>query len=213
VAKLRVHNIGVSIDGYMAAADQDLENPIGRGGMALFDWVWKTRTGRELRGEEGGSTDIDDAIAARGTENIGASILGRNMFGPVRGPWQDESWKGWWGEDPPYHTPVFVVTHHARADLPMLGGTTFHFVTDGIESALRQAFEAADGQDVRLGGGAATIRAYLAAGLVDELHLVQVPILLGSGERIFDDPAGLSGFACVERVCSDDVTHIVLARS
>jgi dihydrofolate reductase len=159
---------------------------MGVGGMALHEWVFGTRTFHAMRGKEGGTTGVDEEFAARGFENIGAWILGRNMFGPVRGPWPDESWKGWWGDTPPYHTPVFVLTHHARKSLTMNGGTTFHFVTDGIEKALERAFDAAGGKDVRLGGGAATIREYLRAGLVDEMHLAYSPVLLGSGEKLLD---------------------------
>jgi dihydrofolate reductase len=184
VSKLRVLCFSVSLDGYGAGPDQDLENPLGVGGPELFDWFFQTRTWRRMHGNEGGETGVDDDMAARSLEGIGAWILGRNMFGPVRGPWPDEDWKGWWGEEPPYRVPVFVLTHHARAPIPMKGGTEFRFVTGGIESALRQAKEAAGSKDVRLGGGVATIRQYLSARLIDELHLVLSPVLLGRGEHL-----------------------------
>ncbi|HQR44390.1 MAG TPA: dihydrofolate reductase family protein [Thermoanaerobaculia bacterium] len=184
MSKLRVCCFAISIDGYGAGPNQDLQNPLGVGGPALFEWFFRTRTFRRMHGNEGGETGPDDDIAARGFENIGAWILGRNMFGPVRGPWPDESWKGWWGEEPPYHVPVFVLTHHPRAPIRMKGGTEFRFVTDGIHAALEQARAAAGGRDVRLGGGVATIRQYLRACLIDELHLVLSPVLLGSGEHL-----------------------------
>jgi dihydrofolate reductase len=186
VSKLRVQSFAISIDGYGAGPSQSLENPLGVGGLALHEWVFKTRTFHAMTGEAGGETSVDDDFMARGFENIGAWILGRNMFGPVRGPWPDETWKGWWGDSPPYHTPVFVLTNHARGSLEMDGGTTFHFVTDGIEKALARAREAANGKDIRLGGGVATIREYLHAGLIDEMHLAYEPVLLGSGESLFD---------------------------
>src|SRR5947207_9718990 len=171
MSKLRVHSFSISIDGYGAGPDQDLENPLGVGGPKVFDWFFPTRTFQRMHGNADGEIGVDNDVAARGFENIGAFILGRNMFGPVRGPWPDESWKGWWGDEPPYHTPVFVLTHYPRAPLEMKGGTTFHFVTDGIESALKQAMAAAQGKDVRVGGGAATIRQYLNAQLIDEMDL------------------------------------------
>src|SRR5215831_11854196 len=166
MSKLRVHAFAISVDGFGAGPNQDQANPLGVGGMALHEWVFGTRTFKRMVGQEGGTTGIDDDFAARGFQNIGASILGRNMFGPVRGPWQDDSWKGWWGDEPPYHTPVFVLTHHARAPLPMAGATTFHFVTDGLESALKQAKNAAGGKDVRIGGGVSVIRQFLTSGQV-----------------------------------------------
>jgi dihydrofolate reductase len=181
---LLVRSFSISIDGYGAGPRQDLENPLGVGGPAMFDWFFHTRTWRQMHGEEGGETGADDSMAAQGFEGIGAWILGRNMFGPVRGPWPDDSWKGWWGEEPPYHVPVFVLTHHARAPLAMKGGTEFRFVTGGIHAALEQARAAAGRRDVRLGGGVSSIRQYLGAGLVDELHLVISPVLLGSGEHL-----------------------------
>src|SRR5438445_6746351 len=185
-SKLVVRCFSVSADGYGAGPNQDINNPLGVGGMALHEWVLPTRTLQKmLFGKDGGTTGPDDDFAARGLANIGAWILGRNMFGPVRGPWPDDSWKGWWGDEPPYHCDVFVLTHHPRAPIAMKGGTVFHFVTDGTEAALQRAREAARGKDVRLGGGVATIQQYLRAGLVDELHLAIAPVLLGSGENLF----------------------------
>src|SRR5437868_6668674 len=185
MSKLRVNCFSVSLDGYGAGPDQSLENPLGVGGKAVHEWVFPTRTFQAMLGQDGGTTGVDDDFAKRGFENLGAWILGRNMFGPVRGEWPDESWKGWWGDNPPYHCPVFVLTHHPRAAIEMQGGTVFHFITDGIREALRQARAAAGGQDVRVGGGPATIRQYLSDGLVDELHLAISPVLLGSGEPLF----------------------------
>jgi len=214
VPKLRVQCFSVSLDGYGAGPDQDLENPLGVGGPELFDWFFRSRTWQRMHGGEGGETGVDDDMAAKGFEGIGAWILGRNMFGPVRGPWPDESWKGWWGDEPPYHVPVFVLTHHARAPIPMKGATEFRFVTDGIESALRQAKDAAGGKDVRLGGGVATIRQYLSAGLIDELHLVLSPVLLGRGEHLL---AGIDtralGYECVKHVPgSRAAAHVFLRK-
>ena len=214
MAQLRVHCFSLSLDGYGAGPGQDLEHPLGVGGLALHEWVFPTRTFRRMFGEDGGETGIDDDFAARGVENVGAWILGRNMFGPIRGPWPDEAWKGWWGDDPPYHTQVFVLTHHPRAPITMNGGTTFHFVTGGIERALQRAVEAADGKDVRLGGGVATIRQYLCAQLVDKMHLAISPVVLGTGEPLF---AGVDlpklGYRCTEHVPSRTVTHVVIAKS
>jgi dihydrofolate reductase len=184
MSKLRVSTFSISIDGYGAGPGQDLDHPLGIGGPELFDWFFHTRTWQRMHGNEGGDTGPDDDFAQQGFQGVGAWILGRNMFGPVRGPWPDESWKGWWGDEPPYHVPVFVLTHHPRAPLPMAGGTEFRFVTDGIHSALQQAREAAAGLDVRLGGGVSTIRQYLRAGLIDELHLAIAPVLLGDGEHL-----------------------------
>ena len=211
--KLVVRGFALSLDGFSSASGQSLESPFGNGGLVIMEWAFQTRTMKTMFGQEGGSTGIDDSFLAKGFDNIGANILGRNMFGPVRGPWPDEEWKGWWGPNPPYHSPVFVVTHHARAPLPMEGGTTFHFVTDGIESALQQAFAAAEGKDVRLGGGATLVRQYLKAGLIDELHLVMTNKLLGSGERLFDGTDNLArDYVCVETVGSETVTHVRLAK-
>jgi dihydrofolate reductase len=215
MSKLRVNCFAVSLDGYGAGPAQDEQNPLGRGGLDLHRWLFPTRTFQQMHGEVGqGTTGVDDDFARRGVENVGAWILGRNMFGPVRGPWPDERWRGWWGENPPYHVPVFVLTHHARRPLEMEGGTKFHFVTDGAEEALRRAREAAAGADVRLGGGAATIRQYLRAGLVDELHIAISPTLLGSGEPLLegiDLPA--LGYAVAEHVPGDAATHVVLRRA
>jgi dihydrofolate reductase len=211
--KLRVHAFSISLDGYGAGPDQSLDNPLGVGGLALHGWFRATRTFRRMFGQEGGATGVDDDFAARGFDNIGAWIMGRNMFGPVRGPWPDEGWKGWWGDNPPYHCPVFVLTHHPRASISMEGGTTFHFVTDGIHAALNRAKEAAGDRDVRLGGGVATIQEYLRAGLVNEMHLAISPVLLGSGEHLF---AGLDaaklGYECAEHVPTAATTHVVLVK-
>jgi dihydrofolate reductase len=212
MSKLRVHCFSLSLDGYGAGPSQDLANPLGIGGMALHEWAFATRTIQRMFGKDGGSIGTDEDFVARGFEGIGASILGRNMFGPVRGPWPDASWKGWWGDDPPYHTPVFVLTHHPRAPIPMEGGTTFHFVTGGIHAALEQAKEAANGKHIRLGGGVATIRQYLKAGLVDEMHLAVSSVPLGAGEHLLagiDLPA--LGYKTVAHVPSQNVTHVVLA--
>jgi dihydrofolate reductase len=213
MSKIRVHAFAVSVDGYGAGPNQDLENPLGVGGRALHEWVFATRTFQRMMGADGGSTGIDDEFAARGFDNVGAWILGRNMFGPIRGPWPDDAWKGWWGENPPYHTPAFVLTHHPRASVVMKGDTTFHFVTDGIHSALRQASAAANGRDVRIGGGVETIRQYLRAGLIDEMHLAISPVLLGSGEHLFFGLDAVKlGYRCTEHVSTEKATHIVLSR-
>ena len=211
--KLRICSFSVSLDGFGAGPAQDLANPMGAGGMALHQWALATRTFQKKFGRDGGSTGVDDEFAKRGFDNVGAWILGRNMFGPVRGPWPDESWKGWWGDEPPYHVPVFVLTHHARKPLEMRGGTTFHFVTGGIDAALARAREAAGGKDVRLGGGVATIRQCLQAGLVDEMHLAISPVLLGAGEHLLSgvDMARL-GYRCAEHVPTANATHAVLTR-
>src|SRR5690242_13091572 len=213
MSRLRVNSFSVSLDGYGAGVSQSLQQPLGRGGENLHHWMFGTRMFRELFGGQGGSTGVDDQFARRGFANVGAWILGRNMFGPIRGPWKDEAWKGWWGPNPPYHVPVFVLTHHARAPITMEGGTVFHFVTGGIEAALAAAKAAAAGKDVRLGGGVATIRQYLAAGLVDEMHIVVSPVLLGAGENLFAglDLARLS-FRVAEHVPSAAATHVVLTR-
>jgi dihydrofolate reductase len=211
--KLRVHNLALSLDGYAAGPGQDLENPIGIGGLALHEWAFMTRTFRHMHGNEGGEIGIDDDFIARGLENIGAWILGRNMFGPVHGPWPDENWQGWWGKNPPYHTPVFVLTHYPRSAIVMEGSTTFHFISGGIDMALHEAFAAANGQDVRLGGGVATIRQYLQAGLVDEMHLAVTPVVLGEGENLL---SGLNltalGYQVSEHINSPLVSHIVLLK-
>ena len=211
--KLRVNCFAVSLDGFGAGPDQSREEPLGRGGEALHESVVPTRTFRRLSGKDDGTTGVDDDFVARSFENAGAWILGRNMFGPVRGPWPDESWRGWWGRNPPYHVPVFVLTHHARAPLAMEGGTVFHFVTDGIEAALARAKEAAGERDVRVGGGAATIRQYLRARLIDEMHLIMTPVILGSGEPLL---AGIDlltlGYEVTEYVPSARATHVVLGK-
>jgi len=211
--KLRVQCFALSLEGYGAGPEQSLENPLGVGGLALHQWSHATRTFQSMFGNGDGTTGPDDDFAARGFANIGAWILGRNMFGPVRGPWPDEAWKGWWGDNPPYHVPVFVLTHYSRPSITMAGGTTFHFVTDGIEAALKRAFDAAGGKDVRLGGGVATIRDYLRAGLIDEMHLAIAPVLLGSGEPLLDgiDLTRLD-FTCSEHVPTANATHVVLTR-
>lgn len=213
-SKLRVHNFTISLDGYGAGPDQSLDNPLGVDGEALHEWIVATRSWRQMHGGEGGATGLDDDFAQRGVTNIGAWIMGRNMFGPIRGPWLDDAWRGWWGDEPPFHAPVFVLTHHQRDSISMAGGTTVHFVTDGIDAALKRAVEAADGRDVLLGGGVATIRAYLLAGLIDEMHLAISPILLGSGAHLL---AGINtptlGYHCTEHVPSRNVTHVVFTRA
>ncbi|MGE5824077.1 MAG: dihydrofolate reductase family protein [Bacteroidota bacterium] len=213
MSKLRVQSFVISLDGFGAGPNQDLQNPLGVGGPELMEWLFSTRLWRKMHGQDGGESGVDNQMAEEGFRGIGAWILGRNMFGPVRGPWPDESWKGWWGEEPPYHTPVFVLTHHARAPLRMAGGTEFRFVTEGIRAALEQAKAAARGQDVRLGGGVATIRQYLRAGLIDELHLVLRPVLLGSGEHLMKgiDLRAL-GYECARHVAGERATHVVLRK-
>jgi dihydrofolate reductase len=214
VSKLKVQSFAVSIDGYSAGHGQDLQNPLGIRGPELMEWFFHTRAWRKMHGQEGGETGVDNDLAQQGMAGIGAWILGRNMFGPIRGPWPDDSWKGWWGDEPPYHTPVFVLTHHARAPVRMKGGTEFRFVTEGIHSALEQATAAAGGLDVRLGGGVATIREYLRAALIDELHLAVRPVLLGRGENLFDgiDMRAL-GYECARYVVGERATHVFLRRS
>ena len=214
MSKLRVHTFSISLDGYGAGPRQDRDHPLGVGGPDLFEWFFHTRTWRRMQKMEGGEDGIDDDKAAQGFVGIGAWILGRNMFGPVRGPWPDDSWKGWWGNEPPYRVPAFVLTHHARAPVAMAGGTVFHFVTDGIESALRQAQAAAGDRDVRLGGGVATIREYLGARLIDELHLVIAPALLGAGEHLLHgiDLCAL-GYECAEHAAGRRaVAHVTLRK-
>jgi dihydrofolate reductase len=213
MTKLRVCSFSISLDGYGAGPNQSVDNPLGAGGKTLHEWAFTTRTFQRMFGNEGGATGVDDDFAALGFSNIGAWILGRNMFGPIRGEWPDDKWKGWWGDNPPYHVPVFVLSHHARASITMAGGTTFHFVTEGIQTALERAKESANGQDVRLGGGVATIRQYLRARLIDEIHLAIAPTLLGSGEHLF---AGLDavalGYRCSRHVSTANATHVVLTR-
>jgi dihydrofolate reductase len=214
MTKVRVNSFSVSIDGYGAGPSQALEHPMGVGGMPLHEWVLPTRMFQAMMGKDGGTTGIDNDFATRSMEGLGAWILGRNMFGPIRGPWTDDQWKGWWGDNPPYHTPVFVLTHHARPPIEMAGGTTFHFVTDGIHAALQRAKQAAGPRDVRIGGGAATIRQYLKAGLIDTLHLAISPVLLGSGENLLADIDLVQlGYRCSEHVSSEAAMHVVLTKS
>ena len=211
--ELCVRSFAISIDGYGAGPGQDLQNPLGVRGLELMEWFFQTRAWRSMHREPGGETGVDNAMAEQGFQGIGAWILGRNMFGPVRGPWPDESWKGWWGDEPPYHTPVFVLTHYPRAPLRMAGGTEFHFITSGIDAALEQARAAARGGDVRLGGGVAAIRQYLRAGLIDELHLVVRPVLLGSGEHLLHDiDMRALGYRCSRSVAGERATHVFLRR-
>jgi len=213
MSKIKVAALGVSIDGFAAGPNQSLDNPLGVRGPELMGWFFPTKIFQDMHGSGVGSSGVDNQFAERSFQNIGAWIMGRNMFGPVRGPWPDESWKGWWGANPPYHVPTFVLTHHSRPPLEMEGGTKFVFVTDGIQSALEQAKKAAAAKDVRIGGGVSTVRQFLKAGLVDEMHLALMPVLLGKGENLF---AGLDlnhlGFKCAERVPSDLATHVVLRK-
>jgi dihydrofolate reductase len=213
MSKLRVNCFSVSLDGYGAGPDQSLQNPLGVGGESLHEWFFPTRTFQKMLGKEGGTTGLEEDFAQRSFDNVGAWILGRNMFAPSRGAWPDDGWKGWWGDEPPYHCDVFVLTHHAHLPIEMKGGTTFYFVTDGIESALQQAKASAKGKDVRVGGGAATIRQYLQAGLIDEMHLAVSPVLLGKGEQLFgglDMPA--LGFKQAEFVSTPQAAHYVLTK-
>jgi dihydrofolate reductase len=213
MTRVRINSFSISADGYGAGPHQSLNNPLGIGGMRLHSWVLPTRTFQQaLFGKSGGTTGVDDNFAARGFSNIGAWILGRNMFAPSRGPWPDDGWKGWWGDTPPYHTPVFVLTHHARAPIEMNGGTTFYFVTDGIHAALDRAREAANGKDIRI-GGVAVVRQYLQAGLIDEAHFAITSALLGSGEHVF---GGMNlpalGYDIVEHAASESALHVVLRK-
>lgn len=211
--KLVARCIAISLDGYSAAKGQTLEAPFGKDGLRLMKWAFATKEFAKMVGKEGGGEGIDNDFMAHGFDNIGATIMGRNMFGPERGPWANEDWKGWWGPNPPYHHPVFVLSHHPRSSFALDGGTSFTFVDDGIESALQQAFAAAQGKDVRIGGGAATLRQYLKAGLVDELHFVAVPIVLGSGERIFEGLDGLpDSYEVSEYIPSKTVAHVRLVK-
>jgi dihydrofolate reductase len=213
MSRLEVKAFALSIDGFGAGPVQSLQDPLGVGGTALHQWMFHTRSFARMHGGEGGDTGIDDDWAQRSFQGIGAWILGRNMFGPVRGPWPDESWQGWWGDEPPYHVPVFVLTHHARPALEMKGGTVFHFVTGGMHEALQRAREAARGQNVRLGGGVATVRQYLQAGLVDEMHLVLSPVLLGRGEALLAGiDLGAQGFRCTQHQASAHALHVVLSK-
>jgi dihydrofolate reductase len=213
--RVRVDAFTISLDGFGAGPNQSLQNPLGVGGTELHQWLIPTRTAqRMIFGVDGGTTGLDDDFASRSFRNVGAWILGRNMFGPVRGPWPDMNWKGWWGDSPPYHVPTFILTNHARPPIEMQGGTTFHFVTGGIHAALERAREAANGKDVRIGGGANTIRQYLRAGLIDDLHLAISPVLLGAGERLFEGvDARALGYECVQFVATEKATHVVLRRA
>ena len=213
MGKLVVRSFAVSRDGYSAGHSQDLQNPLGVGGANLMEWFFPTRFWREMQGQQGGETGVDNEMAERGFDNLGAWILGRNMFGPVRGPWPDESWKGWWGEEPPYHVPTFVLTNHPRKPLEMKGGTTFYFVTSGVRDALEQAKAAALGRDVRLGGGAATVRQCLEARLIDEMHLAVRPIFMGRGENLFAglDIPGL-GYEIAKTVQGERALHVFLRK-
>jgi dihydrofolate reductase len=213
MSKVKVLAFTISIDGFGAGPNQSVEAPLGVGGETLHKWMLHTRSFRQMYSTEAGDEDVDDSFVTRSFENIGAWIMGRNMFGPVRGSWPDDSWKGWWGDNPPYHVPVFVLTHHAREPLEMEGGTTFHFVTSGIHEALKRAKEGAQGKDIRIGGGAATVRQYLEAGLIDEMHLAISPVLLGRGEAFF---AGIdlnaAGFRCTEQVATEHAMHVILTK-
>ena len=213
MSKVRVQSFGMSTDGFSAGPDQDLQNPLGVRGMEIMDWFLATKVWREMHGQAGGETGVDNATAEEGFRNVGAWILGRNMFGPIRGPWPDDAWKGWWGDEPPYHVPAFVLTHHPRASIPMKGGTTFHFVTDGIHSALEQAKAAAKGRDVRIGGGVSTVRQYLEARLIDEMHLAVRPVVLGQGEKLFDglDLRAL-GYEAGKSVQGERAMHVFLRK-
>jgi len=213
MSKVKVAAFSVSIDGFGAGPRQDLQNPLGVRGFELHSWFLQTEVFKKIHGQSGGNEGVDNDVAALSFENVGTWILGRNMFGPVRGPWKDDSWKGWWGENPPYHTPVFVLTHHARAPLAMEGGTTFHFVTDGLESALAQAKEAAAGKDIRIGGGVSVIRQCLSAGLIDEMHLAVSPVLLGEGENLFSEiNFPQLGYAPFRIVRGENATHVFVKR-
>ena len=212
MGKLRF-NMTMSLDGYVAGPGQSLENPLGEGGLALHEWAFATQSFRAVHGLDGGERGLDDDRVAAWNFNIGATIMGRNMFGPVRGPWGDDAWAGWWGDDPPFHTPVFVLTHHDREPLPMQGGTTFYFVADGIEAALERATEAAGGRDVAIGGGANTAQQYLRARLVDEMEIHVVPMLLGAGTRLFENvDIGPAGYECVALVSSPAAAHYTYVR-
>ncbi len=213
MSRLIVRSFAISVDGYGAGPNQDLQNPLGVNGAELMEWFFHTNKWRKIQGQPEGETGIDSEIAEQGFTGIGAWILGRNMFGPIRGPWPDDAWKGWWGDEPPYHTPVFVLTHHARAPLVMSGGTEFRFVTEGIHAALKQATDAAGGGDVRLGGGVSTVRQFLTAGLIDELHLAMRPVLLGSGEHLMRDiDLRALGYECAKSIAGERATHVYLRK-
>jgi dihydrofolate reductase len=213
MSRLRVHCFSMSIDGFGAGPNQDFNNPLGIGGLDLHQWFFPTRAFQRIHGKDGGATGVDNDVAERAFKGVGACIMGRNMFGPIRGAWPDEKWKGWWGDNPPFHTPVFVLTHFPRAPIKMDGGTTFHFVTDGIHAALQLAKEAAGKLDIQLGGGLATVRQYLQAGLVDQLHIAVSPVILGSGESLLQ---GINlvklGYKCTEHMTSPAALHLVLTK-
>jgi dihydrofolate reductase len=213
MSKVRAAAFSISIDGFGAGPRQDLNNPLGVRGLELHQWFFGTEAFKRMHGQSGGSHGIDNDFAARSFENVGAWIMGRNMFGPVRGPWEGDSWRGWWGESPPFHTPVFVLTHHARSPLVMEGGTTFYLVTDGVEAALKRAREAANGKDVRIGGGVSVLRQYLMAGRIDEMHLAMSPVLLGEGEHLFSG-INLSalGFNSIRSVAGENATHLLIGK-
>lgn len=214
MAKVKVAGFGVSLDGFSAGPEQSLDHPLGKRGDELFQWFFPTRTFRQMLGQDGGDTGPNDAFARRAMEGFGAFILGRNMFGPIRSEWPDDEWKGWWGDNPPYHAPTFVLTHYARQPIEMLGGTTFYFVTEGIDAALARAREAAGGKDVKIGGGVETVRQYVRAGHVDEIHLAVAPVVLGQGEALFADlDLRALDYRPVEHVATERATHVVLARS
>jgi dihydrofolate reductase len=214
MTKVKVAGFGVSLDGFSAGLEQSLDHPLGKRGDELFQWFFPTRTFRQMTGQDGGDTGPDDAFARRAMEGFGAFILGRNMFGPIRSEWPDDEWKGWWGDTPPYHAPTFVLTHYARQPIEMLGGTTFYFVTEGIDAALARAREAAGGKDVKIGGGVETVRQYVRAGHVDEIHLAVAPVVLGQGEALFADlDLRALGYGIAEHVATERATHVVLARS
>jgi dihydrofolate reductase len=219
MSKVIVRAFSISLDGYGAGPDQSRENPLGKRGEELHEWIFPTNMFQKIYGNGGGTEGTDNDFAEKSFENLGAWVMGRNMFGPIRGPWQNDEWKGWWGENPPYHVPVFVLTHHARESISMKGGTVFHFVTDGIESALEKAMKAADGKDIRIGGGASTIRQYLQAGHIDEMHLAFSPVFLGSGEHLFAGTDGSRvdlpelGFTETEIMYGKSATHVILKKN
>ncbi len=213
MGKVRVAGFTVSIDGFGAGPEQSLADPLGKGGRELHQWMFGTRMFHDMIGKPGGETGVDDDFAQRSMEGFGAFILGRNMFGPIRGDWLDDAWKGWWGDDPPYHAPTYILTHHPRESIVMEGGTVFHFVTDGIDSALRQARAAAGDLDVKIGGGVSTVRQYLQAGAIDEMHYVVSPVVLGQGEAMFagiDLPA--MGYRMTEHATTPKAMHVVMSR-
>lgn len=213
MSKVKVAAFSISLDGFGAGINQSIENPLGIRGQELHKWMYPTKMFQKMIGREGGTEGIDNDLAEKSMENNGAWIMGRNMFGPIRGPWPNDEWKGWWGEEPPFHVPVFVLTNHSREPIEMKGGTTFHFITDGIESALERAKKAADGKDIRIGGGVSTIRQFLLAGYIDEIHFAISPVFLGSGEHLFTgvDLPNL-GFKQLQKINTENATHIILSK-